>query len=342
MSNNVLHRTILFYKLQISREIPQRDDNGQNPSEDSLLNSKEIVQLFKCITELSTDFTADSNRFVQISKSPDKYMFMLIDGTFEKENGQDVLKYPIKGRLILARKDDISQWVYNDGSVKFPELPSEVLGQGEITHFVLFDDGTERTIGIEYNPHGPRISKLCEYLFELGNNKCNNQMRLSDVKYVAIPNENVLTDLIQSEVGFKWVTFGVDLTPGLKELIKSDNGPFTGLIGTATLEDKNMGKIVIMIKAERGTSMGSNGIYKPLKQILRKIKNDELPNITELKVKTELGQEVDLLNPVVKSRVGVEVVSSGDNSGRRIVSTADMYGKIIELYSTVLKKQKNT
>jgi len=337
-----MYRTVLFYKLQLFKEAPANtSQNASTPKVESL-DSNEVREIFAHINTLSTKFTDNQNRFVQISKSPDKYMFMLIDGVFKEENKQNVLNYPIKGRLIFARKDDIAQWVYEDGTVKFPDLPPDVLGQGEITHFVLFEDGV---VGVEYNPHGPRISKLCEYLFEIWNRYFTSQMKLADVNHVAIPNENVLDDLIQNGIGFKWVALGVDLTPSLKKQIRENGGPLSGLIGATKLDDESMGRIVVTIKAEKGESMVSSGIYNFLKQVWKKLKSGDLSNMVQLKVKTELGQEIDLLNPVVKSRVNVEVAPLSDNVGRKVVSTSDMYNKIIELYGTLVKnsnKEQNS
>jgi len=328
----VLYRTILFYKLLAGKKI-------SNSSTTQKLTSEEVLEMFRYIVTLETNLSNVPNRFIQVSRSPDKYMFMLVDGTFDEREG--TLKYPIKGRLIFARKDDIAQWVYQDGSIKLPDLPPDVLGQGEITHFIVFNDGV---VGIEYNPHGPRISKLCEYLYKIWIAYSEvafdeSAFELADVKYTPVPNERILQELIQKEVGLKLVTVSIDLTPALKELIKSENGPITGLTGIDNLkvEDENIGEVRIVLKAERGESMKSRGIYNFLRRIKR-AKESEDANISRLKVTTELGQEVDLFNPVVKSRVGVSVEPLNDGFGRKVVKTSDMYLKIIESYGALVRR----
>ncbi|GEM_PF-4962197 len=353
-----IQRKIKFYKLSI--EI--RDGKVEQGKKRSLsreyreLSLQEIVELFGYINSLDSvmpeinetvnvdeenvqlqgtkyyayyDFKPPKNT-TENQRPPKKYLHMWIDD-LKQPNGSI---YLVKGKLILSRADALDVWIKKDGSDEPIEPPEDALGLGAATHFILFKDGT---LAFEYNPEGAREGKFKLYLKKKLEE--HPEIYKARINLIPIPNLERIRELFKSDKinNIRSMLLGVDIelleeNPEILEELERDIEN-TENAGRVLADLRKISKLtgarrmkLIIFPEDYGIEIEE--FYSVATELNEMLQNENQKIITHLRISLPRGEEYDLLNPVVETKISA---AKQDMRHKNIVSE-DLYDQVISAY----------
>ncbi len=300
------------------------------------------------------------------SRPPKKYLFMrfpsLQDDSMEFDG---TLAYPIRGQLIMSRADALPLIIKNNGQSEDLEIPEDALGLGEITHFMVFKDGT---VLLEFNPHGPRARLFEKYLreklkliFEQYPDGLENIMERVDgakdrgVRYILVElspysNDKLIEELQAKNIRFKSVSFSIAAFSEIEvdELINEDDeedesstiGGLLSLVIGIRRQYKKRGiplpdGIYLTVKSSEGYAVEDVLKFKWAfeKDNLAKKRGKE--GLTKLEVETFSQDHYDLLAPLIETRI---VAMTEKPQSRKLVSR-ELYQKMEQAYRNFARQR---
>ncbi|NJE79416.1 hypothetical protein [Thermococcus sp. GR4] len=388
-SNEILQ---LFNKIkELSKELPKeisRETLQEKVPEEVLKNAFEesIPEKIKLedITEIEVErellkdsafipmyeFTRTEERENEESQArtntrpPKKYLFMRFPSLQDDSKEFDgTLTYPIRGQLIMSRADALPLIIKNNGQSEDLEIPEDALGLGEITHFMIFKDGT---VLLEFNPHGPRARLFEKYLreklkliFEQYPDGLENIIKRVDgaedrgIRYILAElspysNNELIKELKAKNVKFKSISFAIAAFSEIEveELSEDDleEPPTTGgplsLIRGIKKYYKEQGiplpdGIYLTIKSSEGYTVDEVLEFKWAfeKEALAKKRGKE--GLTKLEVETFNYDHYDLLAPLIETKI---VATTEKPQSKKLVSRI-LYQKMEKAYNSFAEQR---
>jgi len=293
------------------------------------------------------------------TRPPKKYLFMrfpsLQDDSRELE---EELTYPIRGQLIMSRADALPLIIKNNGQSEDLEIPEDALGLGEITHFMIFGDGT---VLLEFNPHGPRARLFEKYLkeklkliFEQYSTSLESIIqrvegaRERGIKYILIElspysNDELIEELRARNIRFRSVSFSIaafseievdELIDDEEEEPSTAGGLLSLMIGIRKYYKEHRiplpDRIYLIINNSEGYTIDEVLEFKWVfeRENLAKKKGKE--GLTKLEVETFNQDRYDLLAPLIETKI---VAITEKPQSKKIVSKM-LYQKMRQAYNT--------
>lgn len=353
MVRKELTRKVRFYQLHLQKNI-YRNVEGKRPRYKNL-SSDRILEAFQKIASLPKVVNAspdvvlseeDINRVreylngtrylalreysetVEVNgrtiEAPRRFLFMDFDYT--EENKENNIDYPIRGRLILIKVDALPVITDDHGRTKIIKITKNDLGVSEVTHFMIFEDGT---LIFEFNPNGAGTGLFKVYLIE----KCR-ELGCEDVNRIhlkPISNEKEIKELLdgKKEKTFKVIQLGFavnkkkkkDNKNRIRDQDEDDLGWLRGLFGWAIgLVKDTTRKATVYVTL-------SSGVYllDDIKLIYERIPKSELK---KFKVTSINGHDYNLLGQYIEYRLPVIQVDPKS----RVVDSKSMFKEMEDAY----------
>jgi len=276
--------------------------------------SKELIEIFKRVKEMSLKRNDENNVYLQ--RDANTHNYIAID--FDNSNY-------IYGRLISS-SNDVYPSIDQEGKLiplktKLP--PNSNLAH--TTHFVFFLD--DNVVGIEYNNMGARPTSLASYI----TNKFDGEYHMELIESI---NSNALAKLEKTH-RVKELDMQLDTRSIIEEQVK-EGELYEALdaaqqIAKDSFSDDNL-TISIKIKSKYGFKI-TNKVKESLKKIglSRKVEENKKKNGERIKIKSLSEEddrfEFDLVRQVIKApKVSIKVDENN------MIDSEDMFDKIISNY----------
>lgn len=363
MTRKELTRKVRFYQLYLQENI-NRDEEGKRPRYKNLPANR-ILEVFQKIDSLPKIVNVppdvvlseeDINR-VREYLNGTRYLavreysetvevngrtieaprrFLLMDFEYTEENKID---YPIKGKLILIKVDALPVITDDHGRTKIIKITKNDLGVSEVTHFMIFKDGT---LIFEFNPNGAGTGLFKIYLIE----KCR-ELQCENVNRVLlkpISNEKEIKELLEGkkEGTFKVIELGFKVPDTKRKgntkgedkdnTNKKEMGWLRGLLEWA-MESKTK-----MPKSKRKAAVYvrfSSGVYSLdiIKGIYEHVPKSDLK---KFKVTSLNGHDYNLLGQYIEYRLPVVQVDPKS----RIIDSESMFSGMEDAYKDYKESNK--
>jgi len=329
MTRNTIKRTIQFFQIR---------------AVDHYNNDIPLESIIKKIISKSKVFSSDrleDTIYWQALRNPARYIYMIT-------NDSDA--FPIRGKVVLARRDELPQSVKRDSNLEPIRLDPDSIGIGETTHFVLFKERIGNkdiyVIGYEYNQYGARINKFVQYLREkakdapdLSVKNIKHYMLLNkEFAYKLLKHRNVKRLLLSLHIP-KWLLASYKIEEATEE-----RSPLKGLfklINTVTelFDEDNTYTINLIVSSKRRHFLRKDGVDTFIGEIVDIISDQfegekEASPFRTLRVTLEMGQEIDILNPMLKVKIlDIPLL----DPARKIIDSEKFYEAIQSSYNEIVK-----
>lgn len=292
------------------------------------------------------------------SRPPKKYLFMRFP-SFQDDSMEfdGTLAYPIRGQLIMSRADALPLIIKNNGQSEDLKIPEDALGLGEITHFMIFEDGT---VLLEFNRYGPRVRLFEMYLkeklriiFQTYPDELSDIIEKVEgaqergIKYIkvtleAYSNKQLVEKLKAKNVKIKSLSFVIAALAEIDiELLSSDEEDedyddediidlIRRLVKYIRFESSGTppDKIAMTLTSDDGYEIEEALKVRKVFEKLGLVKKRGTKGLIKLDIETSDLEKYDLLAPIIETRI---VAITESPQSRKIVSSI-FYSRMEEAY----------